>query len=292
MRHRHPQVASGGDDESVIDVPFLLSQLGGVARGVTLQALGCSRSRLGSEVRSGRIVRIRPGVFASLHASDEVVSAAAHGGALSCASSLYAMGVWTLEPPTQVHVWMGLGGRGHHPQSCGCVSHFTPGHMRIGLAPIELALVHAFVCYGAEFFFAAFESAWNKRILSAGARASVRDSLPATARWLVDFARADADSGLESLVRLRLHLIGIRVRTQVTIEGVGRVDFVIEGRVILEADGRENHAGSAQRHRDLVRDAAASDLGFETLRFDYAMILYSWDVVVAAVRAAVARSRA
>lgn len=150
--------------------------------------------------------------------------------------------VWTLLVPTEVHVWMGLGGRRHHPKQCGCVGHYTRGRMDVGIAPIEVALTHAYACY--------------------------------------------------PLVRLRLHLIGVAVRTQVTVGGVGRVDFVIEGRVILEADGRDNHDDAANRHRDLMRDAVASDLGFETLRFDYSMILYSWDVVVAAILAALARAHA
>lgn len=276
----------------MIDVEFILGHLGGVARGTRLQAFGCSRSRLGSECTAGRLVRVRPGVFASTGAASEVVAAAAHGGALTCGSALRLRGVWTLEVSNEVHVWMGLGGRRHHPKPCACVAHFTPGRMDVGIAPIEVALVHAFGCYGEEFFFAAFESAWNKRMLTAVARANVRAALPSTARWLIDLARPDAESGLESVVRLRLHLIGVAVRTQVIIDGVGRVDFVIEGRVILEADGRENHDGPANRHRDLMRDALASRLGFETLRFDYAMILHSWDVVVAAIAAALGRARA
>ncbi|MFK3676118.1 endonuclease domain-containing protein [Microbacterium sp. NPDC090218] len=276
----------------MIDVVFVLRHLGGVARGTTLQAFGCSRSRLTAECAKGRIRRVRPGVFASAEAPEEVITAAAHGGALTCGSALRARNVWTLEAPTEVHVWMGLGGRRHHAQPCECVAHFTPGRMDVGIAPIEVALVHAFACYGAEFFFAAFESAWNKRMLSATARAIIRASLPVSARWLVDLARHDAESGLESLVRLRLHLMGIEVRAQVTVAGVGRVDFIIEERVILEADGRENHEGAVHRHRDLMRDATASDLGFETLRFDYAMILHSWDVVAAAILAALARARA
>ena len=277
---------------TMIDVNVLLGRLGGVARGTRLQAFGCSRSRLGAECRAGRIVRVRSGVFASRGAAIDVVAAAAHGGALTCGSALRIREVWTLEAPTEVHVWMGLGGRRHHPKQCGCVAHFTRGRMDVGIAPIEVALTHAYACYGEEFFFAAYESAWNKRMLTAAARAHVRSALPATARWLVDFARPDAESGLESLVRLRLHLIGVAVRTQVVVDGVGRVDFVIEGRVILEADGRDNHEGAEKRHRDLMRDAVASGLGFETLRFDYSMILYSWDVVAAAILAALARARA
>lgn len=93
-------------------------------------------------------------------------------------------------------------------------------------------------------------------------------------------------------MRLRLHVLGITVDTQVAISGVGRVDFVVGGRVIIEADGKGNHDGSSARHRDLQRDAAASRLEYETLRFDYAMILHEWDAVVAAILAAVSRAHA
>lgn len=140
-------------------------------------------------------------------------------------------------------------------------------------------------------FFAAYESAWSLGLIGADERRRVRAALPARARWLVDIARHDADSGLESIIRLRLHLLGIRVETQVSIDGVGRVDVVVERRVILEADGKDNHAGRSERHRDLSRDAAASRLGYETLRFDYAMIIHEWDMVLAAILGALARSR-
>ncbi|WP_300268668.1 DUF559 domain-containing protein [Microbacterium sp.] len=108
---------------------------------------------------------------------------------------------------------------------------------------------------------------------------------------MLDLARSDAASGLESLLRLRLHLLGIRLDCQVNIDGVGRVDFVVGGRVILETDGKENHAGEL-RHKDLMRDAAASALGYETLRFDYAMVVHNWDVVAAAILPAIGRSQA
>ena len=113
--------------------------------------------------------------------------------------------------------------------------------------------------------------------------------MPSTVQWLVDLARSDADSGLESLLRLRLHLLGLRLDRQVDIAGVGRVDFVIAGRLILEADGDENHGADTLRHRDRARDAAASRLGYETLRFDYAQIVHDWPTVQAAIAGALRR---
>jgi very-short-patch-repair endonuclease len=40
-----------------------------------------------------------------------------------------------------------------------------------------------------------------------------------------------------------------------------------------------------------MRDAEASHLGYESLRFDDAMVLYEWPVVAAAILAALGRLR-
>ncbi len=209
---------------------------------------------------------------------------------LTCARALQSHGVWTLDADA-VHVWLGTNGRVHTHPDCACVSHFASGPTRFGLATVEQALLHLFSCTGEEAFFASFESAWRTGKLSRAARNRIRSTLPESARWLVDFARPDADSGLESLLRLRLHLIGIALDCQVMIRGVGVVDFVLGGRLILEVDGKENHAGSEKRHKDLKRDAVASLLGYETLRFDYAQVTYDWPTVQAAILGAILRLR-
>lgn len=199
-------------------------------------------------------------------------------------------GIWTLDDDEHPHVWMGTHGRSHHGK-CTCTSHYFDGRTILGLAPLEDALVHVYRCRGDEAFFVALESALRLGKVGAAGRGRLHTRLPRRARWLVDFARTDADSGLESLLRLRLHLLGILLECQVEIPSVGRVDFVIERLLILEADGAENHDGASSRHRDLRRDAEASRQGYETLRFDYAMIVHDWPIVKAAIIGAVARLR-
>ncbi len=154
--------------------------------------------------------------------------------------------------------------------------------------PLVQALAQLLGCLGQETFFAALESALRKRLLTRSDVGALRAMIPAIHRWLVDFARGDADSGLESLIRLRLHRIGVDVVTQVRIPGVGRVDFVIGDRLIVEADG-ETHGGADNRHRDLMRDACAAALGFVTLRFTYAQIVHDWAIVEAAIVTCVAQ---
>lgn len=265
----------------------VINHSGGIARGTFLQRFGLTRFHVARAVRDGTVVRVRRGVFATDRTAPELVTAAAHGGALTCTAALRMHGIWVLDDDPDLHVWLGENGRVHHT-GCDCVSHWFEGATVLGLAPLEDALVHVYACRGAEAFFVALESAMRQRKI--GSARLLRARLRASARWLIDLARYDAGSGLESLLRLRLHHLGIRLDCQVKIEGVGRVDFVVGGRLILETDGAEHHGDPAQRHRDLQRDAAASARGFETLRFDYAQVVHDWPVVEAAIIAALTRA--
>lgn len=268
----------------------LLSRFDGIARGTLLQQYGCSRRVLAAAVKAGSIRRIRPGVFALPTVDPKIARAAAHGGELTCADALRARRVWVLSDPDEaVHVWLGRAGRRHPHPDCACTAHRSPGTSRVGYASVATALIHAYRCLPAEEFFAAYESAWNRRLISASDRRRIAEELPQAAQWMLQFARSDAQSGLESLLRFRLHLLGIRLECQVQIGEVGRVDFVAGGRLILEVDGRENHHSAERRHSDLVRDAATSALGYETLRFDYALVVHHWDDVVPAIVAALGR---
>lgn len=273
----------------MFDPETILDRLGGLAHGTRLQGFGIDRPTLSKATREGRIDRIRPGLFASPHLPDAIRHAASHGGALTCSSAPRAHGVWVLADEGQSHVWVGRRGRAYEHDGCRCHSHYFHGVVPLGRASVETALIHLFRCEGDESFFASLESALHLGRLTRPALLRIRAALPAYARWLVDFADPTAESGLESLLRLRLHLLGLVLAAQVLIAGVGRVDFVVDGRLIIEVDGRQNHDGPSQRHKDLVRDAAASALGYETLRFDYAQVVHDWPAVQTAILAALAR---
>lgn len=275
----------------MFDPQLLLARLGGIAHGATLQKHGVSRPELTKAVRAGHLDRLRPGLFVTSDLDDDVRCAAVHGGALTCAVALRLHGIWVLSDDRQPHVWVGRRGRVHEHSACRCKTHFFRGLVPVGLVPVETALIHLHRCDGDESFFASLESALRLHKLSHAALLRIRAALPSYARWLVDFARSDADSGLESILRLRLHILGLVLTTQVVLGGVGRVDFVIGDRLILEVDGKENHTSAEHRHRDLIRDAAASALGYETLRFDYAQVIHDWPSVQAAILAALTRLR-
>jgi very-short-patch-repair endonuclease len=264
---------------------------GGVARSGLLRAAGATAAELASAVRDGTLVQPRRGLYAVPPVDPALGEALAHRGKLACVSAARRCGLWVLDagPDGIPHVWTDPERHVAPVEGCRCVMHRD--HRLPGGDISSVGIVHAVIqvawCQGDEAFFVVFESALRQGILPDRDRSLIRERVPATMRWLVDFARADADSGLESLVRLRLHLLGIDGLTQVPIPGVGIVDFVLGDCLIVEADGR-THDGP-NRHRDLVRDAAAMALGFVTLRFDSAMILHDWDLVQQAILAALGR---
>ncbi|WP_448809621.1 hypothetical protein [Agromyces bauzanensis] len=175
-------------------------------------------------------------------------SAVRHGGVLGCLSRVEAAGLWILVEPAAVHVAMPHNGRRRPHEGCDCVVHWTSSAGRGGTASLIDALAQLLGCRGEEEFFVALESAMRKRLVRRGGLARLRARIPARRRWLVDFARWDADSGLESLLRLRLRAHGISLASQVEVPGVGRVDFVLGDRLVLEVDGKPNHVGPTDRH--------------------------------------------
>jgi len=276
-----------------------------VARTSELVELGVDAYSLRLAVRSGEVSRMREGVYAVPDLPHDVQAAVGHGGLLGCLSRVRAAGLWTLSEPTGAHVAMPPTGRRRRHDGCVCVTHWAASTASGGMTSLDDALVQLLGCRGEEEFFVALESAMRKRFLTRTSLARIRSRLPAVHRWLADFARWNADSGLESLLRLRLRVLGIDLASQVEIPGVGRVDFVLGDRLILEVDGKHNHvdgfdtsiraetdasrAAVSKRHKDLVRDTVAAAHGFDTLRFDYALVVHDWQIVEAAILAKVER---
>ncbi len=65
--------------------------------------------------------------------------------------------------------------------------------------------------------------------------------------------------------------------------GVGRVDMVVDGWLVIECDSREFHQGWKAQLEDRRRDLALAALGYTTIRPAAEDILYWPEVVVAAI---------
>lgn len=234
---------------------------------------------------------MRRGIYASSTACIAAVEAAAHGGSLGCESAARHLGIWVLGKP-RIHVWL-RSDRHHHTgasRECDCIRHWDagPSAENFALPPITRVLLQIHRCEGDEAFFVVLESARRLGLVTERDLSWLKSHGGAAVRDLVTFSRADADSGLESLVRLRLRRFGWTVRAQVRVIGTGIVDLMIGGWLIIETDGKANHDSESHRHRDLIRDASSAGWGHPTLRFDYAMVVHDWELVESAIVATMA----
>ncbi len=152
---------------------------------------------------------------------------------------------------------------------------------------MDVAVASAANCLSAEGLVVVLDSMLNQRMIEmADARTIVAASRFAHIN-LAERCDARSESGTETLIRLRLRALGIHLRIQVDIPGVGRVDFLVGDRLIIEADSREHHLPKYQTDR--TRDRVAIGLGFLVIRLTYEDVVYRWDVVVADVLAVIRR---
>jgi very-short-patch-repair endonuclease len=251
----------------------------GLVLAADLRRAGVRRRHIDQALADGLLVRVRRGSFVVPQAPVSVRRAVAVGGRVGCVSAARLHGLWTL-PFTRVHVWIPPT-QSRLPQPVQRRVHRD--HAWSGDQRATVSLPHALLqiarCQGAESFLVALESALNQGSAGSNEVDLLADRVPRHVRPALSFCRADAQSGLETLVRWRLHLRGIDARPQVGIAGVGRVDLLVGRSLIVELDGQEYHEFESDRSRD----AAGAARGYVTLRFSYRQVMREWPTVLAAV---------
>ena len=93
-------------------------------------------------------------------------------------------------------------------------------------------------------------------------------------------------------MRLLFRALGCRVEVQVQLAGVGRVDLIIDGWLIVECDSRAHHEDWQSQLRDRRRDIAAAGLGYTTIRPVAEDIYYRPDEILSAMKAILAAREA
>lgn len=105
-------------------------------------------------------------------------------------------------------------------------------------------------------------------------------------------ALRELDLRAESIVEVDAqHLFrtnGIAFEPQVFLPGIGRVDFLIAGFLIIEIDGHAFHSKRVDMLRDRDRNNSSTVKGFAVLRYMPEHIWFNQQQVLADVRAALA----
>lgn len=270
---------------------------GAVLTRADLLAAGMRPRQITREVRAGRLLRVRRDRYMALpwNGVDRAVRV---GGRLACVSLLALLGVFVLDAAS-LHV--------HLPRTMSRLRDPDDRHKRLdgdarrsltmhwwpledaaagtlGCVGILDAVIQAVRCQPARAAVATIDSVLHLGILT---RAEVHEAfgcLPDRYRVILRLADGTAESGPETLMRLILRQLGLRFQAQVQLPGVGRVDFVVGGWLIIECDSKAHHEGWEKRRRDSRRDLAAAALGYVTFRPLAEDIMWRPDAVREALR--------
>lgn len=252
-------------------------------------------------VRDGLLLRPRRGYYAMPDAPSELIRAVRLGGLATATTAAAHHGVF-VPPDGRMHVALphssarlrdpddGTLAFRRREEVCLHWSVRTRNRLARGLplVPALRMLDDALHCLQPEFAIAMIDSALHERVIRQSDLDALRNGLPAHLAQLVSCADGRCESGVESIARYLLQCAGLRVEVQVEIRGVGRVDLLVEGRLIIELDGRVWHNDESAFARDRRRGAAATIGRYRTERFDYRQVVFEWSTVEAAVFAALA----
>lgn len=263
-----------------------------------LRAEGLTRAGIGRAVRGGAIIRARRGLYLSPRAPDDIVRAARVGGRLTCLSLLALLKVFVFRLD-DLHVHMAPNAsrmRSAHSRAVPLESrarrkvrlHWLPLSEAIPddwtCVSIVDALAHSILCQAPRAAVATLDNALHSGVITVEQLAEVFRMLPQKYAPLAALVDGRAESGPETLVRLMLRALGCAVALQVEFEGIGRVDLLVNGWLVVECDSKEFHATWEQQVKDRDRDLALAARGYVTLRLTAAQIMYRQDEVLAALK--------
>lgn len=244
-----------------------------------LRAGGLSSRAIRESVASGRLMRLRRGWFAVEGASPDLITAGRVGGRLSCVRALRLHGCWVPES-TELHVRVSDGVHASHVP--GSRTHRTEQRVTPGVDAPHEALRTALICANLSTLVIIADSVVNRRLLTWHQARAILSATPRGRRAL-ELHDPAAESGIETLVRLALRRHRIRARSQVVIPGVGRVDFLIGDRLVVEADGYAWHSSREAFERDRERDRELVRRGYVVVRATYRQVFDDLDAVILAI---------
>ncbi|MGW6173321.1 hypothetical protein ACWF5H_07530 [Arthrobacter sp. NPDC055138] len=220
-----------------MDAESALELMGGIARWKALHDVGVRAGELARAVAAGSVFRPGHGIYALQGIALEVTAAVRAGASLGCVSAAQSHGLW-------VHRQHGL--HLSAPRSVLDVRYGRVHRLRQAygpVVPLEVCLRQVMACLPLSEALVIAESAVVKSLvtvedlhrLSAG-RGSRRAGL------VIEAINPGSESAPETLARHALQEAGYTVVSQRRIDGVGRVDLEVEGRLLLEIDGRAHHS--------------------------------------------------
>lgn len=255
-----------------------------------------SPAQIRAAVRSGDLTRISRGFYAGEGADPRIRRPIELGGRATCISALLWYGAWDPKTPETQELH-------YSPIRSSSRSHASrPGTVRVHaarsrkefpgiVAPIQVAIRDTALCLPPEIAHQVLESLLTRNIILPSKLATVLTELSPTRQRLIGPITGYSGSGSESRVARWLWARGVRFAQQVHIPGVGRVDFLVGNRLIVEIDSNEFHSTPNQVREDRRRDFVARQLGYTVVRYSWHQVFTEWETVTAELARIISRKQ-
>jgi very-short-patch-repair endonuclease len=262
-----------------------------------LLSAGARGRVLTRDVRDGRLIRVYRDHYALPGTPEHVLRAVRVGGRLACVSDLADRGVFVFRQH-QGHVHLERGASRLRSPGCrevqlgadnrgGVELHWRPLLCPEDATPHAVGAIdsvaQAMRCQAPRMAVATLDSALNKRVISPEGARTIFASLPERFRAIHALSDGRAEAGSETILRLLVRTLGLQFDIQVVIDGVGRVDMLIEGWLVVEADSRAHHSAADRYVADRTRDTTLALLAYASLRLLYEDIMFRPERVAAAI---------
>ncbi|MCL2516452.1 MAG: endonuclease domain-containing protein [Microbacteriaceae bacterium] len=264
----------------------------GFATRGQLRRGGMTDYAIRKELERGTLVAFGRDLVARHGASATLVRAASMGARVACVTAARAMGLWVLDDGFHVvarspNARFRSDGRMPEARLHWNVAPVEPDRHRIIVESGRNALAHIARCQPLDIAAATFDSAVSKGLITLEELQRLASLHRGRFAEVVALVTGDADSGLETLTRVRLQWAGIGSRAQVVVDG-HPVDLLIGRRLIIQLDGRQHLNDPAQLMRDRAQDRRLKAMGYTVLRYGYADVVFRWDAMLAEILAHVA----
>ncbi len=258
----------------VMDTSALLTRISnahGAARQVDLHLERSERRRLQALVDSGHLRRYPHGVVALPDVDKRVLIARVHRGLITCEHAAAHYRLPLPSSPKTLHV---LIPRGHKAAPLwGEHQHETRDLPPVPLsafpvAPLARCLADLLCCAQEWTALVAADAALHQgRVTYEQVGTYLRGSRRVLGRRRLQRTSSRARSPLETLARIQLRGAGLDVVDGVEIGGVGEVDLLIAGWLVVELDGYEYHSDMWSFDQDRSRNRELARLGYTSIRF-------------------------
>jgi len=269
---------------------------GGIAHSHDLHRAGATKYAVQAAVRRGDLVRVRRDWVAERACPPALVRAVRIGGRLTCVSAAQHLELWVVDddrfhvavPRSASRLRVGAGSTPSRPALVHWSAPAVPVTARTVVDPIENILAHVARCQPHEAAVAAIDSAINRGLVRQAQLLRLASSIGGRFEMAVAESDGRADSGLETLPRVRLAQRGVQMVPQVRIDGHD-VDGLVGDRLVLQFDGDLFHSTAPDRQRDRREDARLALQGYTVLRYGTPDVMDEWEAAEAEILSAIAQ---